>query len=124
MTTLATSSPTLTSDGESAILQRIVNEGHLSENGDLKTTFLSGDPDSAHEGDDALYTDPPSDLKRWLNLGKVVYGLVNAPLGWHQRLSQALRQAGFVTLQIDPCVWILPAPSPVKSVSLLTCQPS
>ena len=39
LTTLPTSSPTLTSDGESDILQRIVNEGHLLESGDLKTAF-------------------------------------------------------------------------------------
>ena len=125
MTTLPTSSPTLTADGESAILQWIVNEGHLLESGDLKTAFLSGDPDPAHKGSDALYIDPPSDLKRWLNMGpesvlrlrKAVYGLINAPLRWHQRLSRALRQAGFVSLQMDPCVWILPASSPEKHVA-------
>ena len=113
------------SDGESAILQWIVNEGHLLESGDLKTAFLSGDPDPAYKGSDALYIDPPSDLKRWLNLGpedvlrlwKAVYGLINAPLRWHQRLSRALRQAGFVPLQMDPCIWILPAASPVKGVA-------
>ena len=124
MTTLPTSSPTLTSDGESAILQWIVNEGHLLESGDPKTAFLSGDPDPAYKGSDALYTDPPSDLKRWLKLGpedvlrlrKAVHGLVNAPLRWHQRLSRALRQAGFVSLQVDPCVWILPV-SLVEHVS-------
>ena len=49
LTTLPTSSPTLTSDGESAILQWIVNEGHLLESGDLKTAFLSGDPDPCVE---------------------------------------------------------------------------
>ena len=95
------------------------------ESGDLKTAFLSGDPDPAYKGSDALYIDPPSDLKRWLKLGpedvlrlrKAVYGLINAPLRWHQRLSRALRQAGFVSLQMDPCVWILPASSPAKHVS-------
>ena len=129
LTTLPTSSPTLTSDGESAILQWIVNEGHLLGSGDLNTAFLSGDPDPAHKGSDALYIDPPSDLKRWLKLGpedvlrlrKAVYGLINAPLRWHQRLSRALRQAGFVSLQMDPCVWILPASSPVKHVSSCRC---
>ena len=127
LTTHPTSSPTLTSDGESAILQWIVNEGHLLESGDLKTAFLSVDPDPAYRWSDALYIDPPSDLKRWLKLRledvlrlrKAVYGLVNAPLRWHQRLSRALRQAGFVSLQMDPCVWILPASSPVKHVSPL-----
>ena len=125
LTTLPTSSPTLTSDGESAIFQWIVDEGHLLESGDLKTAFSSGDPDLAHKGSDALYTDPPSDLKRWLNLGpedvlrqrKAVCGLINAHLRWHQSLSRALRQAGLVSLQMDPCVWILPASSPVKGVS-------
>ena len=52
-----------------------------------------------------------------LRLRKAVYGLINAPLRWHQKLSRALRQAGFVSLQMDPCVWILPASSPVKHVS-------
>ena len=68
LTTLPTSFPTLTSDGESAILQWIVNEGHLLESGDPKTAFLSGDPDPAHKGSDALCIAPPSDLKRWLKL--------------------------------------------------------
>ena len=74
-----------------------------------------------------LYIDPPSDLKRWLNLGpedvlglpKAVYGLINAPHRWHQRLSRALRQAGFVSLQMDPCVWILLASSLATVVSLV-----
>ena len=116
LTTLPTSSPTLTSDGESAILQWSVGEGHLLASGDLKTGFLSGDPDPAYKGSDTLYIDPPSYLKRWLNfrpedvlrLRKAVYGLINAPLQWHQRLSRALRQAGFLSLQMS---------SPVKDVS-------
>ena len=98
LTTLTTSSPTLTSDGESVILQWIVNEGQRLESGDLKTAFLSGDPDPAYKGSDALYIDPPSDLKRWLKLGpedvlrlrKAVYGLINVPLRWHQKLSRSL----------------------------------
>ena len=102
-----------------------VKERHLLESGDLKTAFLSGDPDPAYIGSDALYSDPPSDLKRWLNLGpedvlrlrKAVCGFINAPLRWHHRLSRALRQAGFVSLQMDPCVWILLASSLVTGIS-------
>ena len=52
-----------------------------------------------------------------LRLRKAVHGLINAPLRWHQRLNRALRQVGFVSLQMDPCVWILPESSPVKHVS-------
>ena len=119
---------TETPDGESAILQWIVNEGHLLESGDLKTAFLSGDPDPAHKGSDALYIDPPSDLKRWLKLGpeevlrlrKAVCGLVNAPLRWHQRLSRALRQAGFVSLQMDPVKHVSPVDVPTKLKAAIT----
>ena len=72
-----------------------------------------------------LYIDPLSDLKRWLKLGpedvlrlgKALHGLIHAPLRWHQKLSRALRQDGFVKLQMDPCVWILPVSSPAKHVS-------
>ena len=124
-TTLPASSSTLTSDGKSAVLQWIVVEGHLLESGDLMTAFLSGDPDLAYKGSDALYIDPPADLKRWLKLGpedvlrlgKALHGLIQAPLRWHQKLSRALRQDGFVKLQMDPCVWILPVSSPAKHVS-------
>ena len=102
LTTLPTSSPTLTSDGESAILQSIVNEGHLLESGDLKTAFLSGDPDPTHKGSDALC------LKTLVEIGtRRCVEIAN------------LRQAGFVSLQMDPCVWILPASSPVEHVSLV-----
>ena len=54
LTTLRTSSPTLTSDGESASRQWIVDQGHLLESGDLKTAFLSGDPVPVYKGSDAL----------------------------------------------------------------------
>ena len=92
------------------------------EIGDLKTAFLSGDPDPAHEGSDALYIDQTlveTGTRRCVEIAmrKAVYGLTNAPLRWHQRLSRAIRQSGLVSLQLDPCVWILPASSPVKHVS-------
>ena len=50
LTTLPTSSPTLTSVGDSVILQWIVNEGHLLQSGDLKMAILSGDPYPVHKG--------------------------------------------------------------------------
>ena len=112
--------PTLTSDGESAILQWTVNEGHLLESGDLKTAFLSGDPDPAYKRSDALYINPPSDLKRWLNLGpEDVVRLRTAVYVLFDGIRGSLRQADFVSLQIAPRVWILPASSPVKGVSLV-----
>ena len=115
LTTLETSSPTLTADGEALILQWLVNNRYTLEGGDLKTAFLSGDADESRSGDDAIYIEVPADIKSWLRLGpdeamrlrKAVYGLINAPLRWHIRLSRALREAGFTPLQMDECVWVL-----------------
>ena len=89
---------------------------HLLESGDLKQAFLSGDPDPAHKESDAFYIHPPSDLKRWLN-GKSVE-TAKGNLWPHQCTTSVTPEAQrFVTLQMDPCVWILNAPSPVESVS-------
>ena len=110
--TVQTSSPTMTQDAEHLVLQWIVNNGHKLESGDLKTAFLSGDSDP----DLPLYIQPPADLANWLKLGpdeqiklrKAVYGLVDAPRRWHLRLARELRNAGFVPIRTDECVWILP----------------
>ena len=52
-----------------------------------------------------------------MRLRNAVYGLINSSLRWHQRLSRALRQAGFVPQQTGLCVWIIPMPKSVKNVS-------
>ena len=83
------------------------------ESGDLKTAFLCGALDPA-VGSQTLVE---SGTGRCVEIARMaVYGLINAPLRWLQRLSRAVRQAGFVSLQMDRCVWILPASSPVKVV--------
>ena len=81
----------------------------------MKIAFLSGDVDPGRLGADAIYVDLPPDIKAWLKLGSdeavrlrnAVYGLINAPLKWHQRLSRALNRVGLIPLQMDECVWIL-----------------
>ena len=84
-------------------MQWPVNEGHLTNSDELKTAFLSGDPDPTHRGNDAASVDPLADLKFWLHpassdilrLRAAVHGMMSAPLRWHQRLSRALHHAGF-----------------------------
>ena len=119
--TVETSSPTMTQDAEHLVLQWVVNNGHKLESGDLKTAFLSGDSDP----DLPLYIQPPADLANWLKLGpdeqiklrKAVYGLVDAPRRWHQRLARELRNAGFVPLRTDECVWILASDAKDKTTA-------
>ena len=53
-----------------------------------------------------------------MRLRKAVYGLINAPLRWHLRLSRALKEAGFIPLLMDECVWIL-----ADEISKITAVP-
>ena len=41
-----------------------------------------------------------------LRLRKAVYGLVNAPLKWWDRLRKSLIQHGFASSSLDPCVFV------------------
>ena len=42
-----------------------------------------------------------------LRLRKAVYGLVNAPKKWWDRLKKSLIQHGFTSCSLDPCVFVL-----------------
>ncbi len=63
-------------------------------------------------GDEAIHADMPAGVKSWIRLGpdeaprlrKAVYGLINAPLRWHLRLSSAMKEDGFTPLLRDECV--------------------
>ena len=122
LATVETTSPTMTQDAEHLILQWLVNEGHTMCSGDLKTAFLNGDTDLDRTGENSIFMQPPADLAKWLKLGpneairlrKAVYGLVDAPRRWYLRLSRALRQAGFIPILTDSCVWILPSANDMK----------
>ena len=69
---IATSSPTLSDDGEMVILQWLLNHQYLMQSGDLKTAFLSGDVDAERVGKDSIYMEPPADLKGLLQLGPLI----------------------------------------------------
>ena len=61
--------------------------------GDIKTAFLSGDEDVRN-----IFIAPPDDVRQMLNvdhetvlrLRQAVYGLVNAPKKWRDRLKKSL----------------------------------
>ena len=69
--------------------------------GDIKTAFLSGDEDIRN-----IFISPRDDVRQMLNLDhetvlrlrKVVYGLVNAPKKWWDRLKTSLIEHGFTVV--------------------------
>ena len=77
--------------------------------GDIKTALLSGDEDVRN-----IFISPLDDVRQMLNvdhktvlrLRKAVYGLVNAPKKWWDRLKTSLIEHGFTSCALDPCAFV------------------
>ena len=91
-------------------MQWIASHRYRLISGDIKTAFLSGDEDVRN-----IFVAPPDDVRQMLNvdhdavlrLRKAVYGFVNAPKKWWDRLRKSLTQHGFSSCSLDPCVFVL-----------------
>lgn len=80
--------------------------------GDIKTAFLNGDvlPENEH-----LFGDPPQEVRDFLSMKpsdvlrikKVIYGLLNAPRAWMDKLSKVLEEQGWQKSRLEQCVWRL-----------------
>ena len=103
-------SPMLPAASEALIMQWVASHKYRLISGDIKTAFLSGDEDIRKK-----FISPPDDVRRMLNLDhekvlrlrKAVYGLVNAPKKWWDRLMTSLIKHGFTSCALDPCAFVL-----------------
>ena len=101
---------TLSGASEALIMQWVASHKYRLISGDIKTAFLSGDEDIRN-----IFTSPPDDVRQMLNLDhetvlrlrKAVYGLVNAPKKWWDRLKTSLIKHGFTNCALDPCAFVL-----------------
>ena len=107
LTEVSRGSPTMFAASEALIVAS--HKYHLIS-GDIKTAFLSGDEDVRN-----IFIPSPDDVRQMLNvdhetvlrLRKAVYGLVNAPKKWWDRLKKSLIQHGFTSCALDPCAFVL-----------------
>ena len=103
-------SPTLSAASEALIMQWVASHKYRLISGDIKTAFLSGDEDIRN-----IFISPPDDVRQMLNLDhetvlrlrKAVYGWVNAPKKWWDRLKRSLIKHGFTSCALDPCAFDL-----------------
>ena len=110
LTEVPRDSPTLSAASEALIMQWVASHKYRLISGDIKTAFLSGDEDIRN-----IFISPPDDVRQMLNLDhetvlrlrKVVYGLVNAPKKWWDRLKTSLIKHGFTSCALDPCAFVL-----------------
>ncbi len=78
--------------------------------GDVTVAFIQG---GATELQRNVLAEPVPELAEALGLGpgdsvrlrKAVYGLVNAPRRWWQRVTTDLQSSGWVSCKYEPCVW-------------------
>ena len=110
LTEVPRDSPTLSAASEALIMQWVASHKYRLISGDIKTAFLSGDEDMRN-----IFISPPDDVRQMLNLDhetvlllrKAVYGLVNAPKKWWDRLKTSLIKHGFTSCALDPCAFVL-----------------
>ena len=78
--------------------------------GDAKTAFLQGSV-----GDKELHCEPIAELAQALGLEhhqcvrlrKSVYGLIDAPRAWWERVETDMNKLKWRTLTIEPCFWVM-----------------
>ena len=110
LTEVPRDSPTLSAASEALIMQWVASHKYRLISGDIKTAFLSGDEDIRN-----IFISPPDDVRQMLNLDyetvlrlrQAVYGLVNAPKKWWDRLKTSLIKHGFTSCALDPCAFVL-----------------
>ena len=78
--------------------------------GDAKTAFLQGSV-----GDQELHCEPIAELaqalglehRQCLTLRKSVYGLIDAPRPWWERVETDMNKLKWRTLTTEPCFWVM-----------------
>ena len=91
LTAVSRDSNTLSAASQALIMQWVASRKCRLISGDIKTAFLSGDEDVRN-----IFISPLDDVRQMLNvdhetvlrLRKAVYGLVNAPKKWWDRLKK------------------------------------
>ena len=80
--------------------------------GDAKTAFLQGSV-----GDQELHCEPIAELaqalglehRQCVRLRKSVYGLIDAPRAWWERVETDMNKLKWRTLTTEPCFWVMPS---------------
>ena len=110
LTEVSRDSPTLSAISESLIMRWVALHKYRLISGDIKTAFLFGNEHVRN-----IFIAPPDDVRQMLIvehetvlwLRKAVYGLVNAPKKWWDRLKTSLIRHGFTSCALGPCAFVL-----------------
>ena len=118
LTEVPRDSPTLSPQAEAFVSQFVASNKRKLVLGVIKTTFLSED-----EGHRNIFILPPDDARDIceaqprVNTRKAVFGLVNAPKTWWDRLKRSLLNHGFASCALDPCAIVLVKQKQIRGVT-------
>ena len=104
-----TAAPTPSRAGRQLFLQLCAWKKLRLAKGDISGAFLQGD-----DLEEELYVRPVEEITTAYKLPKdtvmllrkAAYGLVQAPLHWHQSVNRFLKSLGYRQLEVEPCCWI------------------
>ena len=105
-----TASPTVSRRGRQLFLTVAGSLRMKVFKGDAKTAFLQGSV-----GDQELHCEPIAELAQALGLEhhqcvrlrKSVYGLIDAPRAWWERVETDMNKLKWRTLTTEPCFWVM-----------------
>ena len=106
---LKTQAPTLSQEAFALILQLSASNGWDLNIGDVEGAFLQGDKLHRENGD--LYVElPPGGAPgiphgSLLKVEKAIYGLIDAPREWYDKLRKSLESIGFQKSKLDSCLY-------------------
>ncbi len=113
--------PTPQSESIMTVLQAVASLGWRLNIADCKSAFCQSGELIRERG--AIYAEPCEGLGmergQLIKLVAPVYGLNDAPIRWHQTLTDWLSSQGFVKSLLEPCLWIRRAGEALDSFVLI-----
>ena len=106
---LKTQAPTLSQEALALVLQLSASSGWDLNIGDVEGAFLQGDKLCRENGD--LFVElPPRGAPgiphgSLLKVEKAIYGLIDAPREWYDKLRRSLESIGFQRSKLDSCLY-------------------
>ena len=104
-----TAAPTPTKAGRQLFFQLCAWKKFRLAKGDISGAFLQGE-----ELQEEIWCRPLDEIAKAMGVApgtpmlmkKAAYGLVQAPLHWHNSVNKYLKSQGYIQLQTEPCCWI------------------
>ena len=106
-----TQSPTISSNGRYTVLQTIASNRYQLQLGDVTGAFLETKDLKRDQrlwmSGPANYPLPDHDKEQLFEVIRPLYGLNDSPQKWYSTFDETVKELGWVSSKLDPCVYLL-----------------